>query len=47
MRTAAQVAKTVIERLHRPPPVLAPSPVLAPTPVIAADPDPPANAAAS
>jgi hypothetical protein len=39
MRTASQVAKTVIERLHRPPPVL-------PTPVITADPAPPADAAA-
>jgi hypothetical protein len=39
MRTAAQVAKTVIERLHRPPP-----PPLAPAPIIAADTVPPANA---
>jgi hypothetical protein len=37
MRTAAQVAKTVIERLHRPPP-------LAPAPIIAADTVPPASA---
>jgi hypothetical protein len=30
MRSAAEIAKTVIERLHAPPPILAPAPVIAP-----------------
>jgi hypothetical protein len=30
MRSAAEIAKTVIERLHAPPPILRPAPVVAP-----------------
>jgi hypothetical protein len=39
MRSAAEIAKTVIERLHAPPPVLAPAPIVPPAPVIPPDTD--------
>jgi hypothetical protein len=37
MRSAAEVAKSVIERLHAPPPILPPEPVIAPVPSSSSD----------
>jgi hypothetical protein len=44
MRSAAEVAKSVIERLHNPPPVL-PGPIVAPEPLELPEPgEPPPDA---
>jgi hypothetical protein len=41
MRSAAEVAKSVIERLHSPPPVLAPAAIIPPDLPLAREPSPP------